>query len=221
SHELRTPMNAIIGYGEMLHYDIKGPMSSEQHEYLGYILDSARHLLRLINQVLELNKIEAGALAVEIVPIIVADAVIGVKSFVSSQAQKKKVKIHTEIEDGEVLQVYADELMLRQTLINLMGNAVKYNVDGGRVDIVGKRVEPGWVRIAVTDTGPGITKEQQAHIFAPFERLSFDQSDVEGTGIGLLITKNLVEAMGGRIGIESQAMAGATFWIELPTAPLA
>ncbi|MCW8861307.1 MAG: ATP-binding protein [Rhodospirillales bacterium] len=220
SHELRTPMNAIIGYGDMLEHNIKGPLNDGQREYLSYIRESAQHLLKLINQVLELAKVESGTMEPRLVAQPACRIIDNAIHFIQAQAAVKDVRIETETGAiGPEEKILVDDLFLNQALINLLGNAVKFTERGGSIAVRCSRGEgEGIVRICVVDNGPGIPEDQQGHIFTPFDRLAFDRSTVEGSGIGLAITRNLVEAMGGRIGFVSELGRGSTFWIDLPRA---
>ncbi len=218
SHEFRTPLNAVIGYGDMLAHDLKGPLNAGQREYLGHISDSAHHLLKLISQVLELSKIETGTLEVNSQALCVDETVAAAMSFVTAQAAQKKVVVKMVQGCGAHKTVWADKQLLRRVLINLLGNAVKYNRQGGWVEISCAPLDSGYTRVSVRDSGLGIPLRRQKHLFAPFERLAYDRSELEGAGIGLTITKNLVETMGGQIGFETQEGIGSTFWVEFPGA---
>ncbi|MGH7444918.1 MAG: hybrid sensor histidine kinase/response regulator, partial [Longimicrobiales bacterium] len=209
SHELRTPLHAILGYGQLLGQEELDP---EAHDSVDHILRGGRHLLALINEILDISRIESGTLSLSIETVRVYDVVDEVCSFLSHAAAPRSITL--EIGVTRNLFVRADRQRLRQVLVNLGSNAIKYNHDGGRVDFL---AEPsnGVVRIGVKDTGIGIDAEKQLHLFEPFQRLGADERGVEGTGLGLVVSKALVEAMGGTIDVQSVPGDGSTFWTEL------
>lgn len=209
SHELRTPLHAILGYGQLLGQEELDP---EAHDSVDHILRGGRHLLALINEILDISRIESGTLSLSIETVRVYDVVDEVCSFLSHAAAPRSITL--EIGVTRNLFVRADRQRLRQVLVNLGSNAIKYNHDGGRVDFL---AEPsnGAVRIGVKDTGIGIDAEKQMHLFEPFQRLGADERGVEGTGLGLVVSKALVEAMGGTIDVQSVPGDGSTFWTEL------
>ncbi len=211
SHELRTPMNAILGFAQLLEMQVDEP---KQRKMLGHILKGGSHLLALLDDLLDVGRMETGRLSISIQPVQVSDAVAEVVALVQSAADGGKVSIHVEPHSGRTL-ILADRQRLRQALLNLLTNAVKYNEAGGKVFI---SVEPKgeFVRISVRDTGVGIPPEKAGLLFHYFERLGAEQTGIEGTGIGLALSKRLLEGMGGRIGMSSEAGRGSTFWLELP-----
>lgn len=214
SHELRTPLNAIIGFSQLLDIGESDPLTPKQRECVGQIYRSGHHLLALINEVLDLTRIEAGHLDLAMTGVKLDAVVNEAVALMSRLAVERKIRVAV---DGSCRPtVRADAVRLRQVLLNLLSNAVKYSPAGGRVFVTCTSV-PGGARIAVSDTGEGIPDAKQSLIFQPFERLGADRSGIEGTGIGLTIAKRLVEAMQGRIGFESRQGAGSTFWVELPT----
>jgi PAS domain S-box-containing protein len=218
SHELRTPLNSIIGFAQMLDMGVPGPLAPTQKEAVGHILGGGRHLLGLINEILDLARIEAGKLdlAIETVPLkpLMAEIV----AYSISAAAPRRIEIGANCQFcSACLAVRADRSRMKQVLLNLLNNAVKYNREDGLVTITCRQVNEA-VRIAVTDTGPGIEPAQQARLFEPFQRLGAENSAVEGTGIGLVISKKFTEAMGGRIGFESEVGVGSRFWLDLPVA---
>jgi len=226
SHELRTPMNAILGYSELLKDDLGVPLEEfelehveDMQQYVGNILHAGWHLLELINKVLDLTRIEAGKLEVTIEKVELIELMKECVSFVSPQAEKRAITI--ENKTAEIHPVYAlvDRGRLKQVFINLLSNAVKYNRDKGSITINLTQPTLEYVRIEVADTGVGLTTEQKAKVFDPFTRLS-GLNLVEGTGIGLTITKRLLEIMDGRIGVESEIDIGSTFWVEVPIGKL-
>lgn len=212
SHDLRTPLNAILGFAQLLDMDT---LSVEQADSVRQILRGGSHLLDLINEVLDIARIEAGHLSLSLEPVAVADTVRHVVDLVRPLGAARDISVSTDVNDAARTHVVADRQRLNQVLLNLVANAVKYNRDGGVV-LVSSAVQAGRVRIAVRDTGAGIPEAKRALLFQPFERLGADQTAIEGTGLGLAVSKGLTEAMGGAIGAESQTDIGSTFWIELP-----
>jgi PAS domain S-box-containing protein len=211
SHELRTPLNAILGFAQLLELD---DLRDEQRESLTHILSAARHLLALINEVLDIAAIEAGRLALSLEPIAVADVVAETVSLIRPLADQSGILL-TSPAPSCATHVKGDRQRLKQVLLNLLSNAVKYNREGGSVHLGCERVEGGRLRIKVTDTGPGIPPESIERLFVPFERLENDRSAIEGAGLGLPLSKRLAEAMGGTLELVSD-QRGTTFWVELP-----
>lgn len=225
SHELRTPMNAIMGFGQLLKMEDDPPLTESQVENVDEIVKASNHLLELINEVLDLAKIEAGRIDLSIEAVAIGEVIAESVQLIMPLAQKRGIEtILTQkgvdvTFDQFLLQdniVRADRTRLRQVLLNLLSNAIKYNCENGKLTIACHHTENSQVRIAITDTGDGIALEQQGQLFEAFNRLGANQSDIEGTGIGLVITKNIIELMGGNIGVNSQPGVGSTFWIELP-----
>ncbi len=213
SHELRTPLNAIIGFSQLMEIGVPTPLIGEQKEAVSHILNSGRHLLNLINEILDLARIEAGNVTMCIDRLNLLPLIDEVTNLVMPSAKERGITLHTQ--GYADLYVNADKVRLRQTLLNLLSNAVKYNRDGGSINIRYLLADQS-ARILVTDTGRGIPDEHQAKLFQPFQRLGAENSQIEGTGIGLYIAKQLIEDMGGTIGFESRENVGSTFWIELP-----
>jgi len=218
SHELRTPLNAILGFGEMLTLDHFGPLTAKQSEYVGAIRYSGAHLLALIDEILELSTIEAGKMEVTIGPVILAPVVKSAVSTLMPDATRRSITLRPGDYGANAPVILADPRRLAQALINLGSNAIKYNHEGGEVDIVISVPETGWVRLTVTDTGIGIPENRQREIFMPFTRLSAPELAIEGTGVGLALTHRLVDLMGGRIGFTSELGRGSSFWLEFPIA---
>jgi len=216
SHELRTPLNAILGFSQLLEMgEDEQPLSEDQKSSVNYILSSGHHLLTLINDVLELSAIEAGKTVLSIEPIQLIDVIADSVSLITPIATKANIHIH--VASDSRLTVNADNTKLKQILINLISNAIKYNHKEGNVTIDWKPVKNNMVRINVTDTGIGISEENQNKVFNAFNRLGQENSNIEGTGIGLSVTKELVEMMAGEIGVHSiDEHQGTTFWFELP-----
>ncbi len=216
SHELRTPMNAIIGFGEMMVHNPKEELNENQKEYTGYILQSAHHLLDLINDVLELSKIESGVVDLELDDMAVDDAIVEAIRLIEDRAIAKNVTLGFDGPETCNCLVVADPVRLRQVLLNLLSNAIKYNNDGGWVKVNCVCSLETNMRIEISDNGRGIPADQQGSVFQAFNRLGRESGPVEGTGIGLTITRDLVLRMNGSIGFESKPGEGTTFWVELP-----
>jgi PAS domain S-box-containing protein len=215
SHDLRTPLNAILGFAQLLEMD---RLSAEQCDSVQQILRGGLHLLELINEVLDIARIEAGQLSLAPEPIAVADVVTQVVDLVRPLGAPRGISVTADVGAQASLHVRADRQRLIQVLMNLVGNAVKYNRDEGQVRVSCEPID-STARIRVADTGPGIPPEKLDLLFQPFERLGAEQTAIEGTGLGLAVAKGLTEAMNGRIGVESHVDAGSTFWIDLPRAP--
>lgn len=212
SHELRTPMNAILGFGQLL--DTDSQISAEQRDFVQEILKAGEHLLALINEVLDLAKIDAGRVEFSIEAVDLTDVVEECRTLIQPLANKRGISLHMDVPDSAA--VRADRIRFKQALLNLLSNAIKYNCVGGRVTVEIHLIAPDRMRIVVADTGPGIPHDKLDELFQPFKRLGAEQTQVEGTGIGLTITRRLVEMMGGDIGVESTLGMGTRFWIELP-----
>ena len=216
SHELRTPLNAILGFGQLLELDLSEPKPRGQVQQ---ILDAGRHLLALINDVLDLSRIEAGQFAVRPEPVLLPPLVADALALMQPQAQAREIVLQglDAAAAAAACAVHADRTRLKQVLLNLLSNAIKYNRPRGCVSVSIEAHGPN-CRLVVADTGPGLSAEQQARLFVPFERLDAAQSAVEGTGIGLALSRRLVEMMDGRIGVDSVPGQGSRFWVELPRA---
>jgi PAS domain S-box-containing protein len=217
SHELRTPLNAILGFGQLLQMDRNG---DDDRESVEQILKGGRHLLELINEVLDISRIEAGRLSLSQEPVQIGEAVTAVVELARPLAAERR--IHLEVADRALHTRYvlADAQRLQQVLLNLVSNGIKYNREAGRL-VVGCHATPtptGRIRFTVADTGAGIAPERRARLFTPFDRLGAETTTVEGTGLGLALSKRLVEAMGGSIGVDDAAGGGSLFWIELAEA---
>jgi hypothetical protein len=212
SHELRTPMNAILGFGQLLNYD--DTLTTEQKDNVQEILKAGDHLLSLINEVLDLAKVESGQIDLSLESVEVCEVVEECLSLVSALAAKRDIKISHRGLKGAA--VRADNTRLKQVLLNLLSNAIKYNRTGGSILIEVTPEGSDRLRIMVTDTGSGIPAEKMNELFKPFSRLVDDSSGIEGSGIGLTITRRIVELMGGTVDVKSEVGVGSTFWIELP-----
>ena len=215
SHELRTPLNSILGFAQLLDM---GPLPPDKREDVGQILKGGRHVLELINEVLDLARIEAGqtATSLELVPL--HESLRETLTLIAPLATKANVRLHDETAAAPERHILADRQRFKQVLLNLLSNAVKYNRPGGSVTLSYEDADHGQLRIKVSDTGPGIPKEKMHRLFAPFDRLGAEQTEIEGTGLGLTLCKHLVEAMGGTLGVESVEGRGSTFWVKFTQA---
>ncbi len=213
SHELRTPLNAIIGFAQLMESDSPAP-TSEQKESIAQILKAGWHLLKLINEVLDLAKVESGNMALSLEPVSLTEVMLECQDMVEPQAQKHGIRMIFPKLDIPYY-VMADLTKLNQVLINLLSNAIKYNLPNETVEVSYSENGPGRIRLFVRDHGAGLPPEKIAQLFQPFNRLGQEASGTEGTGIGLVIAKQLVELMGGAIGVESTVGAGSTFWFEM------
>ena len=213
SHELRTPLNAILGFAQMLEIGTPPPTPLQKRN-VDQILKAGWYLLELINEVLDLSMIESGKVMLSREPVALADLLLECRAMIEPQAQKRGVSLHfPRLERASF--VSADRTRFKQVLLNLLLNAIKYNRPNGSVTVECALTGPDILRIGVRDTGAGMAPEQMAHLFQPFNRLGKESGVEEGTGIGLVVTKRLVELMGGGIGVESTVDVGSLFWVEL------
>jgi len=214
SHELRTPLNAILGFGQLLE---TSTLSPGDRESVGQILRGGRHLLELINEVLDISEFDARRSALSVEPVSVAEVVSESVDLSRPLAGARNVELQTSPLDPS-WSVLADRQRLRQVLHNLLSNAVKFNREGGTVRVSGLKSSGETLAIRVADTGPGIASEHLERLFSPFDRLGAERTESEGSGLGLALSKALVEAMGGRIAVDSDLGHGSTFSVELPQA---
>ena len=219
SHELRTPLNAIIGFSEVLQEKLFGELNEKQAEYTDDILSSGRHLLSLINEILDLSKVEAGRMELELAKFDLPLAIDNARTFVRERVTKHGIKLDVTI-DERLGEYVGDERKIKQILLNLLSNAVKFTPEGGRISINARQIN-GSVQISVTDTGIGIAPEDQARIFEEFRQVGTDHvHKSEGTGLGLTLAKKFVELHGGTIWVESEVGKGSTFTFTLPQKPM-
>ncbi len=216
SHELRTPLNAILGYTQLFEYD--GNLKPQQIENVREIRKAGEHLLQLINDVLDLAKIESGNMTVSLEPVLVSRLISECFTLVQPQADAKGIRLVATVAQFNNTYVVADNVRVKQVLLNLLSNAVKYNHVGGEVEVQLSMQEGQELRISVRDTGRGIPIQRQNEVFQPFNRLSAENSNIEGSGVGLVITKQLVEMMKGKLDFVSAEGVGTTFWIDFPVA---
>lgn len=213
SHELRTPLNAILGFGQLLEMD---DLSPEHRDNVDQILKGGRHLLGLIDEVLDIARIETGRLALSPEPVRVSDALQDALDLVMPMAAGRHVRLWSDRDSTCHRHVRADRQRLKQVLLNLLSNAVKYNREGGTVTLACEEVAGGRLRTKVTDTGAGIPPDKMGRLFTPFDRLGAETTGIEGSGLGLSLSKHLTEMMGGTLGAESAVGQGSTFWVEFP-----
>jgi two-component system sensor histidine kinase/response regulator len=213
SHELRTPLNAILGFGQLLERQNPNP---NQRSRIQHVINAGRHLLALINEVLDISRIEAGRMQLSLEPVCVAEAVQETLGLMRPLANERRVQLIADVDMDATVHVLADRQRFKQVLLNLLTNAVKYTPSSGSVTVSYAANGNEKLRIQVRDDGPGIAKEKLARLFTPFDRLGAELSNVEGTGLGLVLSQRLIHAMGGAIGVESAHGQGSTFWVELP-----
>ena len=214
SHELRTPMNAILGFAQLLDRDKKEPLSQRHRERVLQILRGGEHLLRLIDDILDLARIEAGRVSFSPEPVSAGEVLEEVRAALEPTAAKARIRLSAKATPSPP--IHADRTRFAQIVMNFASNAIKYNRAGGSVTLESEIVAPGTLRVKVTDTGIGIPDDKQDKLFQPFQRAGQETGSIEGTGIGLVITKRLAELMGGSVGFRSTAGVGSTFWTDLP-----
>jgi len=215
SHELRTPLNAILGFGQLLQAD---DLTEEQHASVNQMMRGGRHLLALINEVLDISRIETGSLALSLEAVNLLEVVTETADLIRPLAAEREISLQPPSREDGSWTVHADRQRLKQVLLNLASNAVKYNHHGGSIRLACHPTAEGRVGIMVADTGPGIPADKLERLFMPFDRLGAEQTDVQGTGLGLALSKGLVEAMGGTLTAQSVQGQGTTFTLQLPVA---
>ncbi|HEY3670443.1 MAG TPA: hybrid sensor histidine kinase/response regulator, partial [Acidimicrobiia bacterium] len=208
-----TPLNAVLGFAQLLELD---DLDTEQREAVGHILKGGNHLLGLINEVLDISRIESGDIALSPEAVLVGDVLGEAIDLVRPLAIQRSIQLAGDRHASCAEYVFADRQRIKQILLNMLSNAVKYNRDGGAVAVDCDRPAPTRLRLKVSDTGPGIRESDVGRLFVPFERLDANRTAIEGTGIGLALSRRLAEAMGGTMGVESVYGQGSTFWVELP-----
>jgi PAS domain S-box-containing protein len=215
SHELRTPLNAMLGFAQLLELDTRHPLTPEQQPWVGQIQQAGWHLLEMINDVLDLSRIESGNLRLQLQALQLAPLIDASLAMVARDAQRRGITISQDTGPGSG-RVLGDPTRVKQIMTNLLSNAVKYNTDGGRIRIASRRLDADTIEITVTDTGIGLTPQQLAELFQPFNRLGRERTALQGTGIGLVISQRLAELMGGTLRAQSVAGKGSAFVVTLP-----
>jgi len=217
SHELRTPLNAIIGFSELMKDESVGAINEKQKEYLGYVWESGKHLLSLINDILDLSKVEAGKMELELSEFDLRELFKKSLMFVSDRAARKAVTLLTDINENVGL-IRADERKIKQVIFNLVSNSMKFTLDGGKIGIQAEKTEGNEILVCVWDTGIGIEAKDASKIFSEFEQITSDYSrQYAGTGLGLPLSKKFIELHGGRMWFESEGKdKGSRFYFTLP-----
>jgi PAS domain S-box-containing protein len=211
SHELRTPLNAILGFGQLLEVE---DLNAEQHESVKQVMRSGRHLLELIDEVLDISRIESGTMSMSTEPVAVGDVIAESLDMVRPLAASRNVTVLSDLDMSDTVHVLADRHRLKQVLLNLLSNAIKYNREKGSVIVSCRAHDENKLRITVRDTGRGIAKDKMERLFTPFDRLGAEETGVAGTGLGLALSRRLAEVMGGTLAAESVVGDGSTFWLD-------
>jgi signal transduction histidine kinase len=214
SHELRTPLNAVIGFSEVLSERMFGELNEKQDEYMKDIHASGQHLLSLINDILDLSKIEAGRMELEVTDFDLPMTIDNALTLVREHAARRSIALHTSVNE-QLGQIEGDERKIRQVLLNLLSNAIKFTPEGGRID-VHAIPRDGMVEVSVSDTGVGIAPEDQEAVFEEFRQVGTAEKKVEGTGLGLALSRKFIELHGGRIWVKSEVGTGSTFTFTVP-----
>jgi len=213
SHELRTPMNSVLGFAQLLEFEEEAMLTPVQRDHVKQIIDSGRHMMELINEVLDLSKITSDHINMDMQCVNVNEVIAEVYRLIKPIAEFQFITIENNIHDEQCL-ISADYLRIKQVLLNIASNAVKYNSDKGTITLSSFKTNEGSVRIETSDTGDGVSEILLGSLFEPFNRLGQEKSSIQGTGIGLTICKQLVDLMGGEIGAFNNPNKGMTFWIE-------
>ena len=213
SHELRTPLNAVLGFSQLLSLNAKDDLEKQN---INEIINAGNHLLELINQVLELSKIESGMVPLSINSYRLIDLLNDCLITIMPIANEQEIKIDNNINPTSTYIINVDKTRFRQVILNLLSNAIKYNQKNGKVVIDCMPVDDNMLNVSISDTGRGLTSEQQSHIFKPFDRAGAENSHILGSGLGLVISKDLIEQMNAKIGFESEIGKGSRFWIQIP-----
>lgn len=213
SHELRTPLNAILGFSQLLNAN---NLDEKQKSYNNEIILAGNHLLAMISDILDLSRIEQGQFPVSITDVSLNRVALESIALVEHKVSYRNITIHNLLPDDEEISIRCDETRIKEVLVNLLTNAVKYNSDNGLISISYKQINNNVIRLYVSDTGKGLSAKEKTLIFEPFNRIGAEYTDIEGVGIGLTIAKKLMEMMGGSIGIESEKGEGSTFYLDCP-----
>lgn len=214
SHEFRTPLNAILGFTQLLVEDTEHPLVESQKKELEYIKQAGTHLLSLVNEILDISKIEAGQVDFELENRNLEESINDAIQQISPVTKENQIEVLPYAIPSEI-SICVDVKRFHQVLLNILSNAVKYNRPNGTIQILFKNIDDKFVRIAIKDTGAGLSEEQQSKLFTPFERVG-QGDDIEGTGLGLVICRKFIEAMGGKVGVKSKEGEGSVFWVEIP-----
>jgi PAS domain S-box-containing protein len=212
SHELRTPLTVILGFGGLLEMEHPRP---DQKASIAMVLKGGEQLLSMIDDLLEISRVESGREKLSLTTVPVDEVIAECVALVALEAAQKRVAVHRDLDGIDGDSVHADAQRLRQVVLNLLTNAIKYNHDGGHVDVCVRRVDSDRLRVTVRDDGPGIASDLLPRLFQPFDRLGAERTVVTGTGLGLALSKHLIESMGGSIGVDTAPGAGSSFWVEL------
>jgi PAS domain S-box-containing protein len=216
SHELRTPLNAILGFAQLMENDPGNPLSPSQGESIKHIIQAGWHQLALVNEVLDLARIEAGQMQMHLERVMLGPAVRECIDLVLPLSSERRLTVEDHVSACGECFVWVDPTRFKQVMLNLLSNAIKYNREGGTITLACQRSSPGRRKLGVADTGAGIPADRLEELFVPFNRLDADKSHTQGTGVGLAVAKRLVELMGGEIGVESRLGEGAIFWLDFP-----